>query len=367
MNLLNTLRRHQLAAVIVGIPTILSAIYFGALASDVYVSESRFVIRSAQKPDASAGIGELFKGFAATGSENILLVRDYLLAREVMHLMDKRFQLRERYASGDLLSRFPAPWQAPTLEEFSSYYQDHIKLEVDANSAVGVLTVRAFDARHAHDINSALLKQAQDRIASLNAKIRLDTQEVANRELARAKARLVDADRQLASFRQQRGILDPERQAALELQGAQEINGKLVAAQARLDQAKRLAPLSPQGASLETEVKSIKGAAAQIRSTVSGAGADSRVSTAQNFQSLQLERELASRNLAAAHDALLRARVDAERQHLYLEAVSAPSIPDSALQPKRLRSFGAVVLMSLAVFAVVSLLRTGVREHGQSV
>ncbi len=349
------------------IPSTLAALYYGALASDVYVSESRFVVRSSQKPDGGAAIGELFKGFAATGSENVLLVRDYVLAREVMQAMDAKFKLRDLYAQGDVLARFPAPWQRPSLEEFADYYQDHVRLEVDANSAVGVLTVRAFDPRQAHAVNTALLAQARERIAALNAKIRQDTQELADRELARAKTRLSQADAALAQFRQQRGILDPERQAALELQGAQELNGKLVAARARLDQARRIAPLSPQVSSLEAEVATLERATAQIKSTVAGAGADSRVSSAQDFQALQLERELASRNLAAAHDALLRARVDLERQHLYLEAVSAPSLPDSALQPRRLRGIAAVMLMSLAVFAVLSLIRAGMREHGQSV
>ena len=349
------------------LPSLLACGYFGVIASDVYVSEARFVVRSAQKPDAGAGLGELFKGFAATGSENVLLVRDYLLAREVMQAMDSRFKLRDLYGRGDFASRFPAPWQRPSLEEFSDYYQDRVRLEVDTNSAVGVLTVRAFDPKSAHEINKALLALAQERIAGLNAKIRKDTQDAADRELSRAKSRLAAADQTLAQFRQQRGLLDPERQAALELQGAQELNAKLVSARARLDQARKLAPLSPQVTSLETEVATIERAAAQVRATVAGGSSDSHVISAQDFQALQLERELASRNLAAAHDALIRARVDAERQHLYLETVSAPNVPDSALQPKRARSIAAVVLLSLAVFAVLSLMRTGVREHGQDV
>ncbi len=348
-------------------PSLLAAIYFGAVASDVYVSEARFVVRSAQKPDSGAGLGDLFKGLAATGSENVLLVRDYLLAREVMRSMEGRFKLRELYGQGDFASRFPAPWQQPSLEEFSDYYQDRVRLDVDASSAVGVLTVRAFDPNSAQKINQALLEQAQERLAGLNAKIRKDTQEAAERELVRAKRRLADADQALAQFRQQRGLLDPERQAALELQGAQELTAKLVSARARLDQARKLAPLSPQVTALETEVATIERAATRVRAIVAGGSNESRVISAQDFQSLQLERELASRNLAAAHDVLIRARVDSERQHLYLETVSAPNVPDSAIQPKRARSIAAVMLLGLAVFAVLSLLRTGVREHGQAV
>ncbi len=367
MNIGNQLARLRLFIGAVVVPSLLAAVYYGVIASDVYVSESRFVVRSAQKPDGGAAISELFKGFAVTGSENVLLVRDYLLASEVMQAIDGRFNLREKYGEGDFVSRFPAMWQRSSLEEFASYYKDHVRLDVDANSAVGVLTVSAFEAKSAFEINSALLKQAETRVVSLNSKIRKDTWEVADRELARAQTRLAQADAALAQYRQKRGLLDPERQAALELQGEQELNAKLVGARARLEQARRLAPLSPQVTSLESEVGTLELAAAQVRAKVAGAGRESRVSSAQDFQALQLEREMASKNVAAAYEALLRARIDVERQHLYIETVSMPSLPDSALQPRRARSIAAVFLLCLAVFAVLSLVRAGMHEHGQSV
>jgi capsular polysaccharide transport system permease protein len=364
---LNLLKKRWIFVAIVGIPALLAGIYYGAVASDIYVSDVRFVVRSAQKPDVGTGIGELFKGFAATGSENVLLVRDYLLSGEAISQLERSMGLRGQYGNGDILARFPAIWQQASLEEFGDYYRKRVRLDVDANSSVGVLSVQAFDAAQAYALNKALIQIAQARIADLNAKIRYDTQEVAERELQRARDRLARADETLAKFRQQRGLLDPERQAAVELQGAQELSAKLTSAQARLNQAQRLAPQSAQVTSLEAEVKTLREAAVSLRASVTGNSAQSRVSTAQDYQALQLERELASRNLAAAHDALLRARVDVERRHLYLETVSAPSHPDSALQPKRLRNFMAALLMSLALYSVVSLLRLGAREHSQSI
>ena len=74
---------------------------------------------------------------------------------------------------------------------------------------------------------------------------------------------------------------------------------------------------------------------------------------------------MAGRQLAAAQDALVRARVDVERRHLYLETVSAPSLPDSALQPRRWRAIAASAALSLSAYAVIALLNLGVREHRQ--
>lgn len=67
-NKLKSLDRLFLATVI--LPTALAVLYFGLFASDVYISESRFVVRSPDKPAAS-GLGFLLKstGFANAGDE----------------------------------------------------------------------------------------------------------------------------------------------------------------------------------------------------------------------------------------------------------------------------------------------------------
>ena len=54
----------------VAIPTIVATLYFGLVASDVYVAESRFVIRSPDKQTSSA-LGALLQapGISAAGDE----------------------------------------------------------------------------------------------------------------------------------------------------------------------------------------------------------------------------------------------------------------------------------------------------------
>ena len=52
--LLTALRRRLLFLAVVVLPTTAATVYYGFLASDAYVSESRFVIRSAQRPSKVA-------------------------------------------------------------------------------------------------------------------------------------------------------------------------------------------------------------------------------------------------------------------------------------------------------------------------
>ena len=59
-------KKNRLFTAVVVIPTLLSAIYFGLIASDVYISESQFVIRSPKNTASLTGIGAFLQsaGFA---------------------------------------------------------------------------------------------------------------------------------------------------------------------------------------------------------------------------------------------------------------------------------------------------------------
>src|SRR6476646_82181 len=60
------------------IPTLVASAYYGLIASDVYVSESRFVVRSPQRPQFS-GIGALLQGGSfARSQDDTYSVHDYV-------------------------------------------------------------------------------------------------------------------------------------------------------------------------------------------------------------------------------------------------------------------------------------------------
>lgn len=347
---------------VVLVPTLISAGYFAFLASDVYLSEARFVVHAADRLDGGSGLGNLFRGIGVAGSEDTLVLRDYLLSREVIREADAEQGLRTGYRRGDLLSRFPAPWDQDRYEDFFDYYQRQVQVNIDPQSAVGVLTVRGFEPQQVQSWNRALLDKAAQRIGALNDNMRRDTLALAQTELQKAERRLRQAEAQVAGFRMQAQVLDPEKQAGLELQSMQELRHRLVGAESRLAQLRSLAPQSPQLPALHSEIDTLKAAIAQAQARVTGPGG-SRAHSAQTYASLQLERELATKLVAAATEALTRAGVQAQRRHLYLETLSAPSLPDAALYPRRWRNVLATFVFGLLAWGVLGLLLASVREH----
>ena len=74
---------NPLFALVVILPTVLAILYYGLFASDVYISQSQFVVRSPDKP-STTGLGVLLKsvGFSSSGDE-IFVARSS--SRAAMH------------------------------------------------------------------------------------------------------------------------------------------------------------------------------------------------------------------------------------------------------------------------------------------
>jgi capsular polysaccharide transport system permease protein len=94
------------------------------------------------------------------------------------------------------------------------------------------------------------------------------------------------------------------------------------------------------------------------------AGGDrSLAGKAAEFQRLALEKEFADKMLASAMSTLELARNEAQRQQLYLERVAQPSLPDQALEPRRIRNIASVLVLGLISWGVLGMLIAGIREH----
>ena len=90
----------------------MAALYYGALASDRYVSEARFVIRTASKPtNLAGGLGALMQLIGMSRSQDdAYAVRDFLTSRDAMHELEARMDLRAIYQNRDAdpYTRFPS-------------------------------------------------------------------------------------------------------------------------------------------------------------------------------------------------------------------------------------------------------------------
>ena len=356
----------RLLLVTVVLPTILSVLYFGFLASDVYVSESRFIVRSPDKP-AISGVGLLLKGagFTSAGDE-IFAAQSFVTSRDALRALDRHGDFHRSYGDGavSVFDRFNPIGGGGSFEQLYKYYQGKVGVDHDTASSITTLTVRAFSARDAQRFNEQLLEMAEQTVNRLNDRARQDMIRSSSQEVAEAKQRSQAAGIALSAFRNREGVVDPEKQATVQLQMVSKLQDELIATRAQLAQLRSVAPANSQIAVLEAQVRSLANDIDKETGKVAG-NRKSLSSTAVQYQRLQLESQFSDRQLAAAMAALQDAKNEALRKQAYVERIVEPNLSDHATEPRRLRGIISTLLFSLIAWGVLSMLLSGIREHAQ--
>lgn len=354
----------RLFLVTVAIPTLLSSLYFGLIASDVYISESRFVVRSPSHQQQT-GLGALLQGAGFSHSEeDTYMVHDFMQSRDALAELDKQIGLAHRYEAPDIdvFSRFGALGGDTNFEELYQYYQKHVQIDMETASAISTLKVRAYTAEDAYRTNELLLEMSERLINQLNARGRQDMIGFAQAEVDAAAKKAKDAALALSDFRHERTVVDPEKQSTLQLQQVTKLQDELMAANTQMAQFKTFTPDNPQIAALQTRIETLKGLISAESEKITGSG-DSLTQKAADYQRLQLESNFADKQLAVALSSLEQARDDAVRKQLYLERVVQPNKPDVPREPKRLRGVITTLALGMIAWGILAILLAGVREH----
>jgi capsular polysaccharide transport system permease protein len=357
--------RWHLFLVCVVLPTALAVSYFGFIASDVYVSQSLFVVRSPERQSASP-LGMLFKGAGfSRAQDDAYVVNDFMRSREALMALESKLAIKQKFADEtiDPFSRFAGIDPDQSFEAFHRYFQKHAEQQIDSLSSITTLTIRAYTPQDAQRMNEELLRLSEARVNQLNTRGRQDLINFAQQEVADAQRRALEASLVLADYRNKKGVIDPERQTAIPLQQIAKLQSELLAAKTQLSQMILLAQENPQIPSLKQTVAMLEKEIAQESAKVTGDTKQSLASKTAAFQKLAMNKEFADKMLAGALTTLEQARTESQRQQLYLERIAQPSLPDAALQPERLRNILATLLVSLVIWGVLILLIAGVKEH----
>lgn len=350
----------------VALPTVLASVYYGILASDIFISESRFVVRSPQTPTPSGLIGSLLQGsgFSRTQDDNYT-VQDFIRSRDALSRLDQEFGLTKAFSDPkiDFLNRFGALDWDLSFESLYRYYPNRVSVNFDPASGISVLRVSAFTAEDARKINERLLAMSEALANQLSERARQDIVNFAAANVRKADAAARLAADNLAAFRSRNTVVDPEKQSAAQLQGVAKLQEELIAATTQLNQLQTFTPANPQIPALKSRIASLQAAIKSETDKVAGKGADSLTGKAASFERLSLERELTAKQLAVALDALQTANAEAQRKQLYLDRIVQPNLPDHAMEPRRVRSVLITFVLGLMAWGVLSLLLASIREH----
>lgn len=353
-------------ALFVIVPTILAALYYGLFASDIYVSESRFVIKSPdQKRSSISSLANLIQttGLSA-GQEQTNEVLAYVRSRDALGALgkDRTTQPVAVWSHGDFLARFPMLLSNGGFEALYKYYEKMVDARLDSETGTAIITTKAFSARDAYALNRNLLELSEGLVNRLNNRAQDRGITEAQRQVDTATARARNARIAMAQYRNSADLIDPEKQAVGVIQISNEMIGQRAVLQAQLDLMRRLTPRNPSIPALQNRIAAIS---AQI------AGQDSRVVGTSNgiasklggYEDLLVEQKFATESLNVANAALVQARAEAQKQQFYLERVVDPNMPDAPLLPKRFINVLVVLAAATCLYFIAWMFIVGILEH----
>lgn len=351
---------------VVGLPTLGGVLYYGFIASDLYYTETRISVRSpgsGQTPSLmSSAMGGIQLGSASIEADSIV---EFATSHDAVRQLLERVDLRAVFSreEGDLISRLSSD---AAFEDLVEHFGKRV--EVVYNETSGIITVgaRTYRPEDSREILAALNDISERLVNTFNRRAEADALRLARNEVERAEQRMADVRSELLRFRLSNQELDPEQRSGgiLSIISGLEAEYADVAAQLG-EQSAYMDPNSMQVTALRNRLQAIE---QQIRAEekrlTGGEDGERRYANVLNdYELLMLERELAHQEYTSAIASLESARVEAQRQQVYLVPIVEPHEAEIALYPRRAENIGLVFLASLLIFLIGRLIVTGIQDH----
>ena len=331
-------RKGKIFACVVLLPTVAVFLYYLLWASPMYVSQTRFAIRSADSSGGGLDIASaLLRSSSSTGADAHIVV-EYIQSLDIIHDIDKELGVDLHFSDKghDVFSRLT---NNPTQDEQLRYWKWAVIPALDQDTGIITLETKAYSPEMAQKIAAAVLARSEALVNTMNLRAREDAVSLAQSEVQRAEARVRKAQEAMRNFRDAHTLLDP-RVTAAGLQGVvTELEGEAVKLRAQLAEAQSFMRSSaPATKALQTRLKAVE-------------------------SHLTIEAEFAQKQLVTAMSALESARVHEVAKSRYVVAFQQPTLPDESLYPRPFLFTAYVFVGALLLLGLGSLITASIREH----
>lgn len=354
--------RLLLACVV--LPTLMVFLYLALFASDIYLAEAKFAIRSQNQQQSLDMLSTFFRTNSSSLSDSYI-VQNYIQSMDMIDKVDAKLHVRDHYAdrSHDIWYRLT---RHATQDEMLRYWSWAVVTTFDPDTSIMTVQVKAFSPQMAQAVCQAILDASEALVNAMNDRARTDAISLAQAEVARAEARIREAHEAMRQYRERTVILDPQAVASGLYGLVNQLEGEITKTTAELAEATTYMQAdSPRVVMLQNRLtvlqKQLQSEKARLASQMQG---DKPLSAlVSEFQSLTLEEEFAQKQLTSAMASLETARVQAESKSLYVESFQKPMVPDESLYPRPI-VFSLVFMLAAAVLlGLVSLIVAAIREH----
>ena len=300
----------------IGLPTALSAAYYGLWASDQFDSTAVVTLQGAEQAWARPDSLLNSQSVSASSNRELLAIREFIVSRSMFEALDQRTGCVKHFQNSkwDMFARLSSH---ASRERAFKYYAGKVTANFDSASGTLTIGARAFEPSIARAIAESLLSISESMLATMVEHTHAEMLRSADRQASDAKERLLKARHQ--------------------------------SAQAGLTNAS-----SGHGPTAGVDPK----AGREISPAASVTG---QLDPALDNASLELA--YAERAYESSLTALAEARSYELHHPKVLVALSKPSLPDESTYPRRLAAVTTVLIFSSLIMGIGSLTVTAVREH----
>lgn len=356
----------KLGLIFIVLPTFISFIYYGLIASDMYISETKFAVKSSAASDGlNLPTQNSIFALPNSSSQEAKIVKEFLETIDAFTSIDKRLNLISHYSdsSHDIFSRLS---KNPTLSEKIKFWHKVMSVQFDQDSNIVTFTVRAYDKKMAQKITTAALLESENLINSMNLRANADTKSLAQHELEIAQNRLDKAQSNLKQFRNTYKDINLKTTAesvqslilTLETQATQ-IKAQLLELKMYMKES------SPQIQSLKTKLSALEEQITLEKNKLTSlsGGDESFNNLVSEYDTLMTEYDFAHKQLVYAMTSLEQAKIKILSQNLYIVDIAKPSLPDESLYPNTFLFSFYVLISAFMLYTILSFIFSAIREH----
>lgn len=356
---------HKWISGIAALSCLLATLYWGLIASDRYVSEARIVL---ERTDIASGqtvdFASLMGGSSAQSRSDQLMLRNHLLSMDMLDAIDAKLNLRAHYSNRehDFFSRM---W-SPTVprEWFYRHFLGRVSVDFDDYTGVLVVKAQAYDAETSHAIALLLLEEGERSMNDMSRRLSQAQVDFVEKQVAEMAKRYQDARMAVTKFQSEKGLISPQNAANSLAAVINELEAQRAEIQARRTALLGyLAPQAPAVVELNLQLAALERQANQERARLASRNTGAINSMLENFQQLEMAANFAGDIYKTSLVALEKARIEATRTLKKVSVLQSPSIPESALEPRRLYNTIVFIVITLILMGILHLLVAIVRDH----
>ncbi|WP_342714890.1 capsule biosynthesis protein [Nioella sediminis] len=347
------------------LPTMLVGYYYYNVATPMYATTTLFQIQKAESASPAGGLGGLLGGTTFATVQDSIAVQSFLESREAMLLLDEELGLREHFSAPDI---DPLNRLAPdaSTEDLYALYSRNLTIGYDPTEGMVRMEVLAADPQLSAAFSQALLRYAEERVDQMSHRLRDDQMAGARESYDAAEDALASAQLRVVNLQEQTGILSSEAEVGALFNQISTFEIQLQNERLRLDELLSVdRPNQTRVEVAERNIARLEALIEELRSSMTE-DASSQVSLARISSELAVaQADLQTRQLmlSQALQALEGARLEAERQSLYLTISVNPVAPDEAAFPRKLENTLLAFLIFSGIYLMLSMTASILREQ----